>query len=299
MALLWVFFLTSAAADLISTPFGIRLRQCVLEVESGARVSPVPGGVQVTLESNGVLLSSYVHPVPEECHNDGFVESLIEKRQPKSMTMSASPLVPDGWLDYAGDYILGRGGNISSFNATYTVPGDPLTNSPQQQDLYYFIGIQNNDSPPLNIIQPVLAWGYLGPGWSVSSWCCCPSNITVKSKSITGFGAGDQIQGNMYRVNSNTWVIDSIIKKTGANSTLQSQIGPYLYDWLNVCLEVYFVDTCSQMAKGLAQFTNLVIHGPNGENLSPKWTLTGATGCSGKIVADITGFSLNISHSQS
>jgi len=296
MRFLFLSLVAFAAADLVSTPFGYRLRQCVLEVESGARVSSVPNGVQVTLESNGVLQSSYVHPVPEECHHDGFVESLIEKRQSKPMTLPAAPLVPDGWLDYAGDYILGRGGNISSFNATYTVPGDPLTNSPQQ-DLYYFIGIQNNDSPPVNIIQPVLAWGYLGPGWSVSSWCCCPTNITVKSKSITGFGAGDQIQGNMYRVNSNTWVIDSIIRKTSANTTLQSQIGPYIYDWANVCLEVYSVNVCSQMAKGDAQFTNLVIRGPNGENLTPKWTLTGPTGCSGKIVMDSTG--INISHSQS
>jgi len=283
-----------AADELVSTPYGYRLRQCLLEVESGSRISTTPNGdVQVTLEANGQVLSSYLVTVPEECHRDGFVESLIKKKQ---QTKVAAPLVPDGWLDYAGDYVLGRGGNISSFNATYTVPGDPLTNSPQQ-DLYYFIGIQNNDSPPVNIIQPVLAWGYLGPGWSVSSWCCCPSNITVKSKSVTGFGAGDQIQGNMYRLSSNTWTIDSIILKSGANSTLTSQIGPYLYDWANVCLEVYSVNVCSQMAKGEAAFTNLVMTGPNGENLKPTWTLTGPTGCTGKIAVNTTG--VYISHSQS
>jgi len=296
MSLLFLFLVAFASAQLQSTPFGYRLKQCVLEVESGALVAPTPdGNVRVTMEING-LLSNEIVKVPEECHHDGFMESLIQKKHTKKFLGSGAPLVPDGWLDYGGDYVLGRGGNISSFNGTFTVPGDPLTNSPQQ-DLYYFVGIQNNDSPPVNIIQPVIAWGYLGPGWSVSSWCCCPSNITVKSKSITGFGAGDKVQGNMYRVNSNTWVIDSIIVKTGANTTLQQQIGPYLYDWANVCLEVYSVQQCSQMAKGDAQFTNLVMHGPNGENLTYKWTLTGQTGCSGSIEAGT--FGVNISHSQS
>jgi len=204
--------------------------------------------------------------------------------------------VPDGWLDNAGAYPLGQAGNISQFTGLYTVPGDPASNSGQV--LFYFIGMQDNNYAAVNIVQPVLTCGNGVNGWNLASWDCCPKNITIQSKTITGFGAGDQIKGTLKRQSDSTWIIDSTIVKSGANTTLISHVGDYLYDWSDVTLEVYGVDTCPQFAKGPMQFTDLQLLGPTGQVLKPTWSLTGATGCSGSIKYDGAN-AFNITHSQS
>jgi len=280
-----------AASDLVLTPFGYRLSQCVLEVDSGSHIYKIHNGLRVVKEENGVE-SMYDFQVPEECHHDGFVENLRQKRSSRVNTQSAAK---DGWLDYAGSYPLGKDGNISAFSALYTVPGDPSTDA--NQVLFYFIGIQDNNYAAVNILQPVLTWGNGVKGWNLASWDCCPNNITTKSRTITGFAAGDTIQGTMKRQDANTWVIDSTIVKSGANTTLTSHVGPYLYDWPNVCLEVYSVATCNEFAKGPMKFTNLDMRGPNGEKITPTWTLTGATDCGGSITHDANQ-NFNITHTQ-
>jgi len=293
-ALLLVSVLAAAfAGEMVLTPFGYRLSQCILEVDSGSHIYTVGSAVRVTQESNGQITSSYDVVVPEECHHDGFVENLRQKRQAR--TQVAAPGVPDGWLDYAGSYPLGKDGNISAFSSLYTVPGDPATNAGQV--LFYFIGIQDNNYAAVNILQPVLTWGNGVTGWNLASWDCCPNNITTKSRTITGFGAGDVINGTMYRQDASTWVIDSTIVKSGANTTLVSHVGTYLYDWPNVCLEVYSTATCPEFAKGPMQFTSLNMKDGNGAAVKPTWTLTGATGCSGSIKQDGNG-NFNITHSQ-
>jgi len=215
--------------------------------------------------------------------------------QTNTKNLGVSP-VPDGWLDNAGAYPLGQAGNISHFSGLYTVPGDPASDNGQV--LFYFIGMQDNNFAAVNIIQPVLTWGNGVKGWNLASWDCCPSNITVHSPTITGFGAGDQIRGTLQRQDSSTWLIDSSIVKSGANTTLTSHVGTYLYDWSDVTLEVYSVATCAEFAKGPMQFTNLQLLGPTNNTLSPSWSLTGATGCSGSIKYDGKA-AFNITHSTS
>jgi len=280
----------SAIEDMVITPFGPRLRQCVLEVESGSHIYETDDGLRVTREING-LLHSYEVDVPLECHTDGFVEQLMHKR---AMRRAENP-VPDGWLDNAGAYPLGKAGNISQFTGVYTVPGDPASNSGQV--LFYFIGMQDNNFAAVNIIQPVLTWGNGVSGWNLASWDCCPKNITVQSKTITGFAAGDEIKGTLKRQSDSTWLIDATIVKSGANTTLTSHVGDYLYDWSDVTLEVYSVSVCAQFAKGPMKFTNLQLLGPNGETLKPTWSLTAATGCGGSITSDGAN-AFNITHSQ-
>jgi len=299
-ALSAILFATAAfATEMVITPFGPRLRQCVLEVESGSHIYEHGSNVLVTQEINGKVVSSYEHIVPAECHTDGFVErqakTLADRRKANKYRNLVEDPVPDGWLDNAGAYPLGQSGNISRFIGLYTVPGDPASDSGQV--LFYFIGMQDNNYAQVNIIQPVLTWGNGVRGWNLASWDCCPSNITTKSPTIAGFGAGDQIQGTLQRQDNNTWIIDSKIVKSGANTTLVSHVGPYLYDWSDVTLEVYGVKTCDQFAKGPMQFTNLQVFGPTNNSLSPSWSLTGATGCSGSIKYDGKS-AFNITHSQ-
>jgi hypothetical protein len=291
---------TNGPHNMVITPFGRRLRQCVLEVESGSHIHEHGDNLLITRELDGRIISSYEHIVPAECHTDGFVEkqkqTMAEKRKAqKYQNLGESP-VPDGWLDNAGAYPLGQAGNISHFSGLYTVPGDPAQDNGQV--LFYFIGMQDNNYPSaVNIIQPVLTWGNGVKGWNLASWDCCPKNITVQSKTITGFGAGDQIRGTLQRQDDSTWVIDSTIVKSGANTTLVSHVGPYLYDWSDVTLEVYSTTTCPEFAKGPMMFTNLSLLGPTQNALSPSWSLTGATGCSGKITYDGKA-AFNITHSQ-
>jgi len=199
----------------------------------------------------------------------------------------------NGWLDYGGWYPPTDENNLHDFTAVYTVPGDPPTDS--NQVLFYFIGMQNNAYPQVNILQPVLTWGNGIDGWNLASWDCCPKNITVQSKSITGFLAGDKIDGYINRVSDDTWRINSVIEKSGANTTLTAQVGTYLYDWADVTLEVYSVSSCPEFAKGSMTFSNLALKDAQGDTLTPKWTFTGATECSGNIKQNPDG-TITITH---
>jgi len=276
----------------VLTPFGIRSAQCVLEVESGSQIAATAGGLKVTERSStGQILSERLVTVPEECNHDGFVENYLQNRRSGSFP----PI--NGWLDNAGWYPPSGQNNLHDFTATYTVPGNPPSDSGQV--LFYFIGMQNNAYPgAVNILQPVLTWGNGIKGWNLASWDCCPSNITVQSKSITGFGAGDLILGYINRVNNDTWKINSVIQKTGANTTLTAQVGTYLYDWADVTLEVYGVSDCPQFAQGPMTFSKLVLTDAQGQTLNPGWSFTGATQCSGAI-KQTDSTTITITHSTS
>jgi len=293
---LLAFFAGAHGIDLpqgkVLTPFGIRSSSCVLEVESGSEVAQTAAGLKVIQRSaTGQVLSEQLVNVPEECHHDGFVENYLANRKTK-----AFPPI-NGWLDNAGWYPPSSENNLNSFTSTYTVPGDPPSNSGQV--LFYFIGMQNNAYPnAVNILQPVLTWGNGINGWNLASWDCCPSNITVSSKSITGFGAGDLIDGTIVRVNSDTWKINSVIQKSGANTTLTAQVGTYLYDWADVTLEVYGVSECEQFAKGPMTFSKLVLKDQQGQTLNPGWDFTGATQCSG-ATKQTDSTTITITHSTS
>jgi hypothetical protein len=269
------------SANQVITPFGIRPKECVLELPSGAKFVEHHDGVEVELPTG----EKYIHPVPAVCHQDNIVEKYMKRKlqaehQPIGVGSDFAPI--NGWLDYAGWYPPSTENNLDSFVSTYTVPGNPPSDSGQV--LFYFIGMQNNAYPSaVNILQPVLTWGNGIKGWNLASWCCCPKNITVQSKSITGFGAGDTIKGTIKRQSSVSWMIDSTIVKSGANTTLYPQVGSYLYDWADVTLEVYSLSACNQFAAGPMTFSGLVLKDQQQDTLAPVWKLTGPTQCNGNI----------------
>jgi len=201
---------------------------------------------------------------------------LSRKKNPK---VDAFPL--NGWLDYGGWYPPTGESNLNEFTSIYTVPGDPAAD--RGQVLFYFIGMQDNAYAAVNILQPVLTWGNGVKGWNLASWDCCPKNITVQSKTLTGFGAGDTIKGTIKRIDDATWFIDSTVVKTGANTTLYSEVGDYLYNWADVTLEVYSVTACDEFAKGPMTFSSNVIKDVQGATITPNWSLTKASDCSGVI----------------
>jgi len=184
-----------------------------------------------------------------------------------------------GWYPPAGE------NSLRSFTSTYVVPGDPQ-NVQGNQVLFYFIGMQDNDSPSaVNILQPVLTWGNGYRQWYIKSWICCPKNITVSSPPIFGLKAGSQFNGNITRESPSTWLVDS--EFNGQHTTLNSQVGDYIYNWADVTLEVYTVNDCPDFAKGKAFFNSLVLTDAQGQTLSPVWKdYSGSTTCGGTIGAN-------------
>jgi len=261
----------------VITPYGVRPKACVIELESGDLYQEVPEGVKISSKVDGVVHERIIVPAPE-CHQDNIVERLKTRHQQKQS--GAFPI--NGWLDNAGWYPPTGENNVYQFTSTYTIPGNPAQNAGQV--LFFFIGTQDNDAAAVNILQPVLTWGNGLPGWNAASWACCPKNITVQSKSIPNLSAGQHLAGNIQRQNSDTWIIDTKIVETGQNTTLYAQVGDYNYNWLDVTQEVYTVTTCQEFATGPITFASLMITDAAKNAITPSWTITGTTDCNGHEV---------------
>jgi len=278
-----VFLLVAAVASFLPegqvlTPYGPRPKACVLEVPSGSRIIEEEGGVRVR-HADG----EFFYAAAQECHEDNAVGKYLEAKEKKQVPGLGTV---NGWLDYTGWYPPAGENNLDSFTSTYTVPGNPTSNTGQV--LFYFIGIQDNAYPSVNILQPVLTWGNGLSGWNFASWDCCPSNITVQSKSIGGVVAGDKLAGTIKRLDADTWYIDTTLLRTGQNTTLYPQVGSYLYNWADVTLEVYYVNTCQEYAVGPMTFNSLTLKDVQQQVLTPSWQFTPTTNCNGRIVQSTT-----------
>jgi len=268
--------LSYCSAEEVITPFGRRPAECVLTVPSGSTVSEGPDANSVKISHP--LKGDYFHEVPPNCGND--------IAQIKSRAVSRVNTRYDGWLDNAGWYPPQGENNLASFSGSYIVPGNPP--SVGKQVLFYFIGMQDNDSPnAVNILQPVLTWGNGHQEWYVQSWACCPKNITVNSPPIFGLKPGSQLDGTIVRVSDSTWKVDSVFN--GQHTTLNAQVGDYIYNWADVTLEVYGVNTCADFAPGKTYFNNLVLKDKQGQSLAPQWGFTKPTMCGGQIAPNGAG----------
>jgi len=273
---------TWAEEDYVLTPYGYRLRQCVMEVPSGSHVAPDVSGKLRVETPVGLSTTVKLFDVPEECSEDiqEIYKKMALKRAMKSSINASSPFPINGWLDYTGWYPPNGQSNLQKFTSTYTIPNNPTTATPQT--LFYFIGMQDNDaSQYLNIIQPVLTWGNGNPSWYVQSWACCPANITVSSPAVTGLKQGQTMNGLISRLSADTWEIDS--EWQGQHTTLTAQVGDMLYNWADVTLEVYNVNNCQQFANGKFTAASLALYDNMNQRLSPQWTYTGASPCNGVI----------------
>jgi hypothetical protein len=275
--LLSLFALISASKVL--TSFGERPAECVLELPSGSTVTPNGNELLIKIpatESHDEFLTSYV--APAVCSED------MDYIREKNILRKGDPEATNGWLDYVGWYPPSGESNLKQFTSTYVTPNDP-SNTNGNEVLFYFIGMQDNDSPnAVNIIQPVLTWGNGYNQWYVKSWACCPSNITVSSPPIFGLKAGSTLQGVISRESDSTWKIDSIFN--GQHTTLNAQVGDYIYNWADITLEVYNVNGCTDLAKGKAYFNDLNLQDSQGQTLNPAWKPTGPTLCGGSIASN-------------
>jgi len=198
-------------------------------------------------------------------------------------------LPADGWLDNAGYYPPGR---VSSFDGFYTVPGSPPTDG--SQVLFYFIGAENFQSGVgVTILQPVLTWGNGINGWSIASWNCCPSGQQHESSPVVGFGPGSRLYGAIGEAGAD-W---HVVSKWGSKQTvLTVAAAGRTFDWTDVTLETYRVANCNEFARGPMTFDDMTMHIAGGRAVTPSWTPTGATECSGRLVVRSPS-SITIQHS--
>jgi len=272
----------------VITPYGIRRKECVIEVPHDATIKSLPSGV---LEINNAGFLSHVNP-PSFCGDD--IEEIRIKHQNKrnlNRTVGKDQDI-NGWLDYGGWFPPSGQNNLQSFTSTYIVPGNPPSFATQV--LFYFIGMQDDDDPQaVNIIQPVLTWGNGYQQWYIKSWACCPSNITVSSPPVFGLVPGSTVNGVVVRETDSTWKIDS--EFNGQHTTLHAQVGDYQYNWADVTLEVYQLSQCTQFAPNKAFFNQLVLKDRQGQMLRPQWSFTAPTACGGQIT-QVSSTSIYIEH---
>eukprot|EP01123_Difflugia_compressa_P003942 TRINITY_DN15268_c0_g1_i1.p1 TRINITY_DN15268_c0_g1~~TRINITY_DN15268_c0_g1_i1.p1 ORF type:complete len:304 (+),score=40.35 TRINITY_DN15268_c0_g1_i1:2-913(+) len=263
--------------NFVPTPFGFRDPDCVLEVPSGSTVTARDDTVIVKTPPTDASTHqhTFYYKAPPHCGQD------IEKIKQKRTTVRESSEVTNGWLDWVGWYAPDGQNNLTSFTSTYVVPGLPKSGT-DGQTLYYFIGLVNEDDPSaINILQPVLTWGNT-QSWYICSWICCPANITVSSTPITGLMPGSTFQGVIERQSESNWLVDSVFQ--GEHTTLNADVGDYVYNWADITLEVYNVNSCTDFAPGKAFFNDLVLKDEQGQTLNPNWSpYSGQTTCGGSI----------------
>jgi len=174
-------------------------------------------------------------------------------------------------------YFAPNGTEIASFAAEYVVPEAPVSTS--SNILYYWIGLQDLGSAANPVIQPVLSYvpGASTDNWYFESWNCCPAGHKVKSSSVAISGPGEVLRGSMVRDPSGIWTITST-NAAGDSSVLQSHdtnsgIVTH-WNWLDIVLETYNVDACSQYSAGsVMAFNHMAVLTLDGQSLTPtNWT---------------------------
>ena len=193
------------------------------------------------------------------------------------------------------------GAEVGFLNGTFTVPEAP--DAQNDQVLFYFIGVENLHTGELTILQPVLTWGNGYSGWSMAGWNCCPSGQTWKSSGVYELKANDTLYGEIDVMQAGTTAkITSGVPggehgedRSGLKS-LSLDTDYRIYDWMDVTMEVYYMTSCDEMAKGWMTISDIAAYTTNGRPVPPEWTdATGVSDCNGEQV--VKAHSWSVRHS--
>jgi hypothetical protein len=224
--------------DDIQTPFGRRHKSCVRDVGEDAVVEP-----------NGAVMQANGLQVQIDCLDESIPEPTTS-----------------GW-------VISRSWSsprwVKKMTATFKVPSTP---DDQSKLVYLFPGLEPSSGS--TILQPVLAFGYGGPFWSIASWACgspCPHS-TIKTVN-----AGDTIEGTMVASSCTsagkcTWTITTKDVTTNVSTALTVTGQPAFYWTFGGVLEAYSIDSCAQYPRNAsATFTSLHVYDHNLAELTPTW----------------------------
>ena len=202
--------------ELVPTPFGLRPKQCVVEVPDGAHVDEDETGLVLSHPQ----LGTWRHEADPLCSHPDYAPrpraprpAAAARTPPMNRTVAhcdAPPCTCDSlpcnnWIDTAG-YMTGDT-LIGGMSSVMTIPKSPPHGFQPAQTLFYFIGSENTDGQPRHgdpppsgraILQPVLTYapetncgGVNGTktGWCISSWCTSlcrlPSPTTRPLRPLT------------------------------------------------------------------------------------------------------------------
>jgi hypothetical protein len=254
-------------ADYVITPFGYFHPSCVLRLAQGQ-----------TLLANGRVLQ----------HADGTLEDIPACEYPHYAASGAitaagatkleSPTI-NGWVESASVTTSTAYGEIV---ATWTVP--PAPTSRNGEVVYFFPGLEDiNDV--VSIIQPVLGWNMddTNTPWTIASWNCCPSGITVESTPVN-VNPGDTIVGTTVSTcgagneSCPTWNITTADVTTGGSTTLGNTPSEgQTFNWaFGGVLEAYNITQCSDYPPNAAlTYTDIALYDYNFNLISnPAWSAT-------------------------
>jgi hypothetical protein len=271
---------------------------------------------------NGYFAASCVHAVSqgEKVHNDGSIEALdgsirktaactqphftqsgvrIEANGAIGNPLSKKPASSySGWL-LTADYVSSS--DVGSISADWVVPSNPSSTTDQVD--YFFPGLEQNDSSPDSILQPVLGYNaFSGSGvseWTLSSWNCCYAGSTYYSGPVNT-AAGHDIYGIVTSTctstseTSNCATITTKDETSGASTTFTTS--PYgALTWVfGGTLEAYNISSCSLLpASKSVNFTSIVVKNMSGTTLSNPWSADNIIGSSGPAC----GYSISTTNS--
>jgi hypothetical protein len=168
---------------------------------------------------------------------------------------------------------------------------------------YFFPGLEQNDSSPDSILQPVLGYNaFSGSGvseWTLSSWNCCYAGSTYYSGPVNT-AAGHDIYGIVTSTctstseTSNCATITTKDETSGASTTFTTS--PYgALTWVfGGTLEAYNISSCSLLpASKSVNFTSIVVKNMSGTTLSNPWSADNIIGSSGPAC----GYSISTTNS--
>jgi len=263
----------------VITPFGYFHPSCVRQLTEGE-----------TLLADGIIQ-----------HADGTLENVLACDYPRytasgEIVTTGEPPTINGWIESANTTTTTSYGALT---ATWIVPPAPTSN--HGQTLYFFPGLEDIDDV-VSIIQPVLGWNAdFGGAWSIASWNCCPSGITVESSPVR-VNPGHEIRGTIRdacsagTLSCSKWEVTSEDVSTGHSTTLSNTPSEgQTFNWAFAgVLEVYNVVQCSDYpSNGSLTFSDIALYDYNFDRISnpgwsqPSWSsgLTPQCGYGGSVAA--------------
>ena len=270
--------------DYVITPNGYFSASCVHAVNQGERVR-ADGSIEAL---DGSIRTPAACTQPHYTQSGVRIEANGSIGSPSSKQPASSY---SGWL-LTADYVSSS--DVGSISATWTVPTNPSKTTNQVD--YFFPGLEQNDSNPDSILQPVLGYNaFSGSGvskWTLSSWNCCYAGSTYYSGPVNT-AAGHEIYGIVTATCTSTSdsstsdsstcaTITSTDETSGASTTFTTS--PYgALTWVfGGTLEAYNISSCSLLpASGSVAFTSIVVKNMSGSTLSNPWSADNIIGSSG------------------
>ena len=322
----WYIFVAFALAiqsgdcSVVPTPFGLRPKECVLQVPSGSHV-------EEDLHTNDLIIShplygAWRHTPAPVCSEQVYAPKPQrmylhhrKKNDCQKAPCTCEKLPCNNWIDNAGWMMepYNKGPYIGGFSTVMSVPRTPSRGS--EQTIFYFPGAENTNGNPRGgqpppsgraILQPVLTYGpntnclesnpKSKTGWCISSWYCCPKNITVHSPYLGSVKPGDNWLGVFNLTDQNTFETISKNTKTGQETKLSCPKQGRNFNWADVTLEIYAVDSCSDLPRGKMIFSNLSLWDERMNPLQPEWSTTHGKPCNGKVTVNRDRNTITIEH---